>query len=465
MEDKTSVFETMAVPKAVAQMALPTVLSMLVTILYNMVDTYFVGQTGDPNQVAAVSIVMPAFFILMSLGNIFGIGGGSYISRLLGEGKSEKAKYVSSFSFYGAVAVGVVMIAVFLLGMPFILKLIGADENTVGFAGDYLKWISLGAPFIIISAASPNIVRSEGSAKAAMAGMMIGTVTNIILDPIMILTLNMGAAGAAIATSIGNFVAAGYYVVYFLKSKSILSISPKNFKMSDGVASTVFAIGIPASINNLLMTASNILMNNLLKAYGAVAIAGMGIAFKAGSLIAMLQIGIAMGIQPLVGYSYGARDFKRMKAVIRFALICNLVIGTVLSAMYLLFADGIVGVFIADVAVIEIGAIMLRALMLAGPIIGVLFVCMSAFQAMGKPISALLLSISRQGLVFAPVVILGNVLFGLNGIIYAPPIADALAIFMALALFVRINNQIKKQIQPQPEPVLPDCTPAEEPPS
>ena len=464
LEEKTLIFEKMPVPKAVVKLAMPTVLSMLVTILYNMVDTYFVGQTGDANQVAAVSLATPVFFILMSIGNMFGIGGGSYISRLLGEKRPEKAKYVSSFSFYGALVAGVIMIGVFFLGMPFILKLIGSDESTFGFTGDYLRWISVGAPFVIISASSPNIVRSEGSAKAAMAGMMIGTVTNIILDPIMILTLNMGAGGAAVATTIGNLFSAVYYVIYFSRSKTTLSISPKDFKMSEGIAGTVFAIGVPASLNNLLMTASNILMNNLLKIYGPVPIAGMGIAFKAGSLVAMLQIGIAMGIQPLIGYSYGARDFGRMKAVIRFALISNLVVGTVLSAVYLIFTSSIVGAFIADAAVIEIGTKMLRALMLVGPILGVLFVSMSSFQAMGKSVSALVLSISRQGLVFVPVLFLGNALFGLDGVIYASPIADAGSVFMAIALFIRINNKIKKQHGEQPGPVLASCQPAEMPP-
>ncbi len=465
MEEKKLIFEKVPVPKAVAKLALPTVMSMLVTILYNMVDTYFVGQTGDPNQVAAVSIATPAFFVLMALGNIFGIGGGSYISRLLGEGRPEKAKHVSSFSFYGAAAVGIALVGVFLLGMPFILKVIGSDEYTAGYAEEYLKWVTLGAPFITITAGLPNIVRSEGSAKAAMLGMMIGTVTNIILDPIMILTLRMGVAGAAIATVIGNCAALVYYVIYFLKSKTILSISPKDFRMSGGIASTVLAIGIPASINNLLMTASNILMNNLLKLYGPVPIAAMGIAFKAGSLIAMLQIGIAMGIQPLIGYNYGAHNFTRMKAVMRFALLCNLVIGTILSAVYLLFAGSIIGAFIPDAAVIETGARMLRSLMFAGPIIGVLFICMSSFQAMGKAGSALLLSVSRQGVVFAPVVILGNALFGLSGIIYAPPIADAFSIFMAIALFTRLNNKIKKQFQEPSQPVLAVCPPPDDGPS
>ena len=461
MEEKKQLFESMPVPKAVAKLAMPTVLSMLVTILYNMVDTYFVGQTGDANQVAAVSIVTPVFFVLMAMGNIFGIGGSSLISRMLGEGKAEKAKYVSSFSFYGSIVIGFVMIGVFFWAMPVILKIIGSDDSTSDFARSYLNWITMGAPFIIVSAAMPNIVRSEGSAKAAMAGMMIGTITNIVLDPLMILTLDMGVAGAAIATSIGNLVATAFYIFYFLRTKTILSISPKDFRMSDGIAATVFAIGIPASVNQLLMTASNILMNNLLKGYGSAAIAAMGIAFKAGSLIAMLQIGIAMGVQPLVGYNYGALNYKRMKAVMRFALICSLVIGTILSVAYLIFTRNIVGAFIADAEVVDIGTKMLRALMLAGPILGILFVSMSSFQAMGKAGAALVLSLSRQGLVFVPVIILGNILFGLDGIIYAPALADFGSIFMAVGLFLNINKKLKMRLQ-TPEPVPEGCVPDED---
>lgn len=446
MDKRIDLFEKMPVPKAVFTLAMPTVLSMLVMVIYNMVDTYFVGQTGDHNQVAAVSIVMPVFFILMALGNIFGIGGSSLISRLLGEGETEKAKSVSSFCFYGSAAVGVVMIGVFLLGMPFIVRIIGASPNTAPFASGYLNWISLGAPFVVISAAFSNIVRSEGAAKAAMAGMMLGTVVNIVLDPILILSLEMGVEGAAIATVIGNMASAAFYFIYILKKSDVLSVLPRHFKMSDRIGSRVIFIGIPASVNNILMSATNIIINNLLVAYGDIPVAAMGIAFKANMLVVVLQIGIAMGIQPLVGYNYGAKNLTRMKAVIRFAMLCTVVIGSILTAVYIFSADGIVRAFISDEAVIQVGVPMLRALMIAGPVVGILFVFMSSFQAMDKAIPALILSVSRQGIVFIPVLFIANAVAGLGGIVYAMPIADIVSIFLAFGLFLFINRRIKEDM-------------------
>ena len=441
MKNKNDVFEKMPVPKAVATLAIPMVLSMLVTVIYNMVDTYFVGQTGDPNQVAAVSIMMPIFMVLMAVGNIFGIGGTSLISRILGEGHKEKVKYISSFCFYSAIIFGIILIGVFLSNMPLITKLAGASESTTSFAMDYLKWISIGAPLIIVSTAFSNIVRSEGAAKTAMIGMMIGTVVNIILDPIMILLLNMGVMGAAIATVIGNITSIIFYITYILRGDSLLSISPKNFSFSGNVIKEVFLIGLPASLNNILMSAAIIFLNNFLSIYGDIPVAAMGVAMKANMLVFMLQIGIAMGVQPLIGYSYGAEDFKRMKAVIKFSMLCTVTVGTTLTIIYYFAADKIINAFISDISVIEHGVVMLRALMMIGPVIGVMFVFMCTFQAMGKAIPALILSISRQGLVFIPALYIGNQLLGLNGIIYAQPIADAGSIMMALLLFFFINKK------------------------
>lgn len=457
MNKKIEIFEKLSVPKAVASLALPTVLSMLVTVVYNMVDTYFVGQTGDPNQVAAVSIVMPLFMVLMSIGNIFGIGGTSLISRVLGEGDKKKVKSISSFCFYSAIVFGIVMIGVFLIGMPVLLKLIGASDHTWTFASNYLTWISIGAPLIILSIALSNIIRSEGAAKAAMIGMVLGTVTNIILDPIMILALNMGVTGAAIATVIGNLVTVVFYILYILMGESILSISPKDFRVSDGILKEVFLIGLPASLNNLLMSAASIFLNNFLVSYGDVPVAAMGVAMKANMLVFMLQIGIAMGVQPLIGYNYGSGNIKRMKAVISFSILCTVMIGTILTVIYYFTAEEIIKVFISDLSVIEYGVPMLRALMTIGPFIGILFVFMSTFQAMGKAIPALILSLSRQGLVFIPALYLSNYLLGLNGIIYAQPIADIASIVMALLLFLFIKKKLQTNLPDKSENEITNC--------
>ena len=227
MNSNKQLFEEAPVSKAVAVMAIPTMISMLVVVIYNMADTFFIGQTGDPMQVAAVSLATPVFMVFMALGNLFGIGGSSAISRALGEKKIERARQISSFCCYGSLGLGIIMSLGFLVGMNGILKLIGASENTIGFARDYLTYIAFGGPFIMFGTAFGNILRGEGAAKESMIGNMIGTVTNIVLDPIMILMLGWGVVGAAVATVIGNIAASAFYLLYFLRKKSSLSIRLK----------------------------------------------------------------------------------------------------------------------------------------------------------------------------------------------------------------------------------------------
>jgi len=436
-------FQSMPIPKAVGKMALPTIISMLVVVIYNMADTFFVGQTGDANQVAAVSLSMPVFLLMMAFGNMFGMGGSSYISRSLGEGKKERVKNISAFCFYGAIVAGIIILFIFLIAMNFILSLIGTSENTIDFARQYLLFIALGAPFVVLSNAFGSIIRSEGAAKTSMIGMMIGTFANIILDPIMILSMNMGVTGAAIATVIGNILSVLYYIFYLSSKKTILSFNPKYFVIK-GVAKEVFAIGIPTTLSNILMSISNIIMNNFLSLYGDIAVAAMGVASKANMLVMMLQMGLAMGIQPLAGYCFGAGNIKRMKNIMYFAMFCNFMIGSILTVFYIFNAELIIKIFISDAGVIKNGIMMLKALMLAGPFIGVMFVFLFTFQAMGKAMSALILSLSRQGFVFIPILFLSNKLWGLNGIIFSQPIADIASLLMSLCMFSFVLKKLKK---------------------
>ncbi|MEG0962100.1 MAG: MATE family efflux transporter [Lachnospiraceae bacterium] len=436
------VFEKYPIPKAVFTMALPTVLSMLVTVFYNMADTFFVGQTGDANQVAAVSLTTPVFLLAMAVGNIFGIGGSSFISRLLGEGLKEKAKKVSAFCCYASIAFGIIMMFFFLGGMNVILKMIGADSSTYAFAQDYLTYIGYGAVFIVFSNAFGNIIRSEGAAKQAMIGMMIGTIVNIVLDPIMILGMNMGVSGAAIATVIGNICATIYYLFYFLKGKTILSIAPKDFSINREIMIGVFSIGIPASLNNVLMSVSNIVLNIYLVSYGTLAVAGMGVAMKVNILVILVCLGVGMGVQPLVGYNYGSGNHHRMKQIIKFGILCNVCIGTLVSIVYCLFTKPIISAFIKDPAVIDYGITMLRVLMISAPFIGIMFIFNFSFQAMGKALPSLLLSIGRQGLFFFPILILSNKFFGLEGVIFAQPLSDIASVFISLGMFLIIRKQL-----------------------
>ena len=447
--DKNVVFESYSIPKAVATLAIPTVLSMLVTVIYNMADTFFVGQTGDRNQVTAISLTTPVFMLCMAFGNIFGMGGSALISRMLGQGRKDEVKKVSSFCFFGSFTMGIVLSIILLAGMPFILNLLDCNVQTYDIAKDYLTYIAYGCVFVVVSNAFSNVVRGEGAARQAMIGMMIGTVTNIILDPIFIITFGLNAKGAAIATIIGNIFATIYFMIYLCGKKTILSISPKYFTMRNHIFTGVVSIGVPVCITNILMSTSNIILNNYIGLCAGdeknIAIAAMGVAMKANTLVIMLQLGLAMGVQPLMGYSYGAKNITKLKKVMRFSMLCTVIIGSVITFIYVMFSNQVIRFFIEDSAVVEYGEMMLRALMISSPFIGVMFVFNFTFQGMGKALPALILSISRQGFVFLPVIIIASKLIGLNGIIFAQPIADLGSLFIAWIMFTIVIHMDKKK--------------------
>ncbi|MCI8535707.1 MAG: MATE family efflux transporter [Hungatella sp.] len=442
MNSNKQLFEEAPVSKAVAVMAIPTMISMLVVVIYNMADTFFIGQTGDPMQVAAVSLATPVFMVFMALGNLFGIGGSSAISRALGEKKIERARQISSFCCYGSLGLGIIMSLGFLVGMNGILKLIGASENTIGFARDYLTYIAFGGPFIMFGTAFGNILRGEGAAKESMIGNMIGTVTNIVLDPIMILMLGWGVVGAAVATVIGNIAASAFYLLYFLRKKSSLSIRLKDFHMGDRIAAGVMSIGIPASLNNILMSCANIVLNQVLISYGDTPVAAMGVASKANMLVVLLQIGLCAGIQPLIGYNYGARNKKRLLEVFKFTGLCAVIIGTLLTAVMVVARQTVIRAFIDDAEVIAYGIQMVIALQLSGPVLGILFLCINTIQGMGKAIPSLVLTICRQGLVFIPLVYILNGMFGLDGVVYAQAVADFISIVLSLVICLGIFRKM-----------------------
>ena len=306
---------SMRVPKAVAVMAVPSVISSLVTVLYNMADTFFVGQTGDPLQVAAVSLTNPIFILMIAFANMFGMGGSTVLSMAMGEKDEKRVRAASSFVTYASVFVGIVFAAILILFMDPILGLFGANAETYALARGYTLHIAWGAPFIIWSAAASFIVRAEGASKEAMVGSMIGTIANIILDPIFISALGQGTAGAAIATSLGNILASGYYLWYFLKKSQVLSISFKDFTWKQNILTRICSTGLPTAIFSALMSVSTIVLNQMLVVYGNAPVAAIGIVFKANMFITFLQMGLANGVQPLLGYNYGSGNGKHFREV------------------------------------------------------------------------------------------------------------------------------------------------------
>ncbi len=447
MQDN-ALMSSMKVSKAVAKMAIPSVISSLVTVVYNMADTFFVGQTGDPLQVAAVSLTNPIFILLMAFANMFGMGGSAVASMALGEHNEKRVKNASAFMTYASLVVGIIVMAVLLIFMKPVLTLFGADAQTYDFARGYVLHISYGAPFVIWSAAASFIVRAEGSSKEAMIGSMIGTVSNIVLDPVFISVFGMGAAGAAIATTIGNILASLYFVWYFLKKSTYFSIIPKDFKISDGVMSRICATGFPTAIFSVLMSVSTIVLNQILVAYGNAPVAAFGVVFKANMFITFLQLGLANGVQPLLGYNYGSGDTKRFRAVEIFTKKCCVIVGALATLLFFVLRTQIITMFINDTDVIYYGVKMLTAYMLSGPVIGILFVNMNCMQSTNRALPATILSILRQGALLIPLFFILNLVFGINGVFFAQAVTDYVAIILSVIIWMRAKKQmaVKKEI-------------------
>ena len=443
--DEHELMGKLKVSKAVAKMAVPSVISSLVTVVYNMADTFFVGQTGDPLQVAAVSLTNPIFILMMAFANMFGMGGSAVLSMALGAKDERRAKNASSFVTYASLIVGVVFALILIIFMDPILALFGANAETYEFARGYTFHIAYGAPFIIWSAAASFIVRAEGASREAMIGSMIGTIANIVLDPIFISVLGQGTAGAAIATTIGNVLASAYYLWYFLRKSSALSISWKYFTVRSGILTKICSAGLPTAIFSALMSVSTIVLNQLLVVYGNDPVAAIGIVFKANMFITFLQMGLANGVQPLLGYNYGAGNMERFREVESYTKKCCLAAGVIATVLYFVFREPIIGLFISDSDVIAYGVRMLIAYMLSGPVIGILFVNMNCMQSVGHAFPATVLSVLRQGILLIPLLYLLRALFGLNGVILGQSVTDYIAVILSVFLWRKIRRGLEKK--------------------
>lgn len=441
----TELFEKAPVSQAVLKSALPAMAAMLMVLIYNLADTFFVGQTHDAYQVAAVSLAMPVFLMFMAVGTVFGMGGTSVISRALGQGRTDYAKKVCSFCMWGCVVVGVIMAALFLIFMEPILTMVGASEGTWAYAKSYLTIVSFGGPFVLISNAFSNIVRAEGKSAEAMMGQLLGNLLNVILDPIMILLLGWNITGAAIATLIGNIVGACYYILYFVRGKSSLSVSIKELSQPEKVCGPVCAIGIPAALGSVLMSVAQIIINSQLAKYGDMAVAGMGVAMKVVTITGMVCMGLGQGVQPLLGYCVGAKLWERFKKAFRFSMLFALSLGAVLTVICYLFTNQIVSAFLSDPAAYSYAVEFSRILLTTSFLFGVFYVLINTLQAMGAATPALIINLSRQGIIFIPALFILQAVVGINGLIWAQPVADLLSIGLAAILYIRVSHKMMVQ--------------------
>lgn len=345
---------------------------------------------------------------------------------------------------WACVLVGIVMSILFLLFMDSILLLIGASEDTWEYAKSYLTIVSFSGVFVLISNCYSNILRAEGQAAKAMIGQVLGNLLNIVLDPIMILGFGWNITGAAIATVIGNIMAAGYYIAYFLRGYSSLSIRIKDFSVKDKICSSVLAIGIPASLASILMSISQMIMNGLMAGYGDMAIAGIGVAMKVTMMTGMISMGIGQGIQPLLGYCTGAGTWERYKKIMRFSMWFAFFLGLIMTVFCYLFTNQIVSAFLTEKAAFDYAVQFARILLSTSTLFGVFYVLTNALQAMGAAVSSLIINLSRQGLIYIPALFILRAVLHVNGLVWAQPVADVLSTALAVGLYALTFRKISR---------------------
>lgn len=445
MDKSLEKYNSMSVSQAVVKNALPAVAAMLMVLIYNLADTFFISQTNDAYQVAAVSLATPVFLFFMSVGNIFGIGGTSVISRAVGEGKRDYAKKVCSFCMWSCIAIGILITLCLLVFMDPILTLMGASAKTWDYTREYLIIVGISGSFALISSCFSNILRAEGQAGKAMTGQLIGNLLNMTLDAVFIMVFKWAIIGCALATLIGETVGAIYYLNYYFRGKSSLSVKITDFTLKEKVVSSVCSIGIPAALGSLLMSVSQIIMNSQMAAYGDMAVAGIGVAMKIVMITGMISMGIGQGVQPLLGYCVGAKEWPRFKSYMKFAFVFATALGVGLTIFCYLFINQLVGVFLTDANAFDYGVEFAKILLCTGPLFGIYYVITNSLQAMGAAVPSLIINVSRQGLVYIPVLFILNVIIGIDGLVWAQPVVDVISLILGVILYLIFFKRIMKK--------------------
>lgn len=445
---KMELLGSTSIPKALLAMGIPTMIGMLVNAFYNLVDAYFVGGLGE-SQMGAISVVYPLGQVVVGLGLLFGNGAASYISRLLGRGDKENADKVASTALYSSVSVGTVIIIISMVFLHPILKLLGATDSILPYAATYAGIYIVSCIFNVFNVTMNNIVTSEGAAKTTMCALLTGAVLNIALDPLFIYVFDLGIAGAAIATAISQVVSTCVYLTYIFRKKSVFHFRVKDCTYTKETMSEIFKIGIPTLVFQILTSVSISLINNAASDYGDSAIAGMGVVTRLISMGSLSVFGFIKGFQPIAGYSYGAKKFDRLREAIKTSILWSTVFCVIFGVILALFPTAIVSQFTkGDAEMIRIGAASLRANGISIMLFGFYTVYSSLFLALGKGREGFILGACRQGICFIPVILLLPIVWGLNGIIYAQPIADmlsaAITVFMAIPLHKKLNEMQKQ---------------------
>lgn len=440
--NKMELLGSAPIPKALMALGVPIMIGMLINALYNLVDAYFVGGLGE-SPMGAISIVFPLGQVVVGLGLMFGNGAASYLSRLLGRGDRETANKVASTALYSSVVIGAIIIIFATIFIRPILTLLGATDTIMPYALTYARIYVISCIFNVFNVTMNNIVASEGAAKTTMCALLLGAVLNIGLDPLFIYVLDMGVAGAAIATAISQFVSTLVYLTYTLRKKSAFTFSFKDFAPSKQLYTEVLKIGIPTLTFQLLTSLSIALINRAANSYGDAVIAGMGAVTRVTSMGTLVVFGFLKGFQPIAGFSYGAKKFDRLREAIKTSILWSTVFCVIVGLLMVIFSTQIISQFAnGNAEMISVGGKSLMANGFSFFLFGFYTVYSSLFLALGKGTAGFILGACRQGICFVPVILILPAIWGITGILYAQPIADVLSAIITVFMAVHLHREL-----------------------
>lgn len=444
-EARYRLMTTEKVPKLIISMAIPAIISQIVSSLYSLADTYFVSSIGTA-ATAAPGVAFPILLIIQAISLMFAVGAGSLASRQLGAMDTEEANKTVSTAFFLSVFIGTILGIFCLIFLEPIMILCGASDTILPYACDYAFWIILATPFYSASFVLSFVIRQEGNVRLATIGTIAGAVVNCVLDPLFIFTFNMGIVGAAVATSLSQIVSFTIMFVHIIRGKCVLKLAWKYFSPKWKRLWEICKVGAPNLFQSALLVVGQIMLNNAAVAYGDAPLAGMNVVTKVSNIIVLSLNGFGQGFQPMCGYCYGAKLYKRIREGLWFTLKVGLTIIVILSLVCFIFAPEIIALFRADdPAVIEVGSKIMRAHMVVMPLYTVTVVASMMFLSCGKALKATVVTLARNGIVFIPLIMVMPSLFKLNGVIWAQPISDAITFVISALLLAVELKQLSKQ--------------------
>ncbi|ABG85044.1 MATE family efflux transporter [Clostridium perfringens] len=431
------------IKKAIAHLSIPMMIGMSAGTIYNVINAYFIGLMNDTAMISAITLGLPIFTVLMAFGNMFGVGGGTFITRLVAKNEDEKAKKVAGYTFYASIISGILLGIIAFLSIGPIVKLLGADANTLSYTTQYSTTLFTGGFSIILNFALEQIVRSEGDSKESMYGMFISVIISTILDVLFILILNMHVYGAALSIILANIASSIYYIWYLETKSENLKGFLHFFKLSLKDQTEIYKIGVSELIQSAFLIVTTLLLNNFSIQHGEGVVASFGIALRIVQIPEFFTMGIVLGVMPLIAYNFSNKNLSRLKESIKYSTLFIFVISVLFAGIVYIFRNQVMHAFSSDTSVLQIGSYILVAMLISTIFNGLTALFMTIYQASGEGIATGIMAIS-QGCLYIPVVITLHYFYGLHGLIWSMTITEITTCLIGIVLFIIYNKKLKK---------------------